>query len=169
MQIYVKENQKLQIGDIIATVDDSRLQTKRKQLQTNIEQARLEQVQTVAQIRALDSQMRYQRDRTHRTIASAQAELKGREYAYQEKKITSITELQEAEVNVKIAQEELYAGQAQLQSALANLRATEASLGAAISKQKRYESVAIKPTFRTSRSNINKLHSPVIQNYSKKN
>ncbi|WP_375473233.1 HlyD family efflux transporter periplasmic adaptor subunit [uncultured Nostoc sp.] len=142
MQIYVKENQMLQKGDKIATIDDSRLQTKKNQLQTNIQQARLQLIQTVPQIDAIDSQIRAENDRTNRTIASAKAELQGRDRDHQDKKITSITELQEAEANVKMAQEELYAGQAQLQSALANLHATEAALGAATSKQSRYDSAA---------------------------
>lgn len=142
MQIYVKENQTLQKGDKIATIDDSRLQTKKNQLQTNIEQARLQLIQTVLQINAIDSQIRAESDRANRTIASAKAELKGRDRDHQDKKITSITELQEASANVKMAQEELYAGQAQLQSALANLHATEAALGGATSKQNRYESAA---------------------------
>ncbi|MEH2046065.1 HlyD family efflux transporter periplasmic adaptor subunit [Nostoc sp.] len=142
MQIYVKENQTLQKGDRIATIDDSRLQTKKNQLQTNIQQARLQLIQTVPQINAIDSQIRAESDRTNRTIASAKAELQGRDRDHQDKKITSLTELQEAEANVKMAQEELYAGQAQLQSALANLHATEAALGAATSKQSRYDSAA---------------------------
>ncbi|MEH2242818.1 HlyD family secretion protein [Nostoc sp.] len=142
MQIYVKENQTLQKGDIIATIDDSRLQTKKNELQTNIQQARLQLIQTVPQINALDNQIQAESDRTNRTIASAKAELKGRDRDHQDKKITTITELQEAEANIKMAQEELYAGEAQLQSALANLHATEAALGAATSKQNRYESAA---------------------------
>ncbi|MEA5625892.1 HlyD family efflux transporter periplasmic adaptor subunit [Nostoc sp. UHCC 0251] len=142
MQIYVKENQTLQKGDKIATIDDSRLQTKKNQLQTNIQQARLQLIQTVPQINAIDSQIRAENDRTNRSIASAKAELQGRDRDHQDKKITSITELQEASANVKMAQEELYAGQAQLQSALANLHATEAALGAATLKQNRYESAA---------------------------
>ncbi|MEH2418902.1 HlyD family secretion protein [Nostoc sp.] len=142
MQIYVKENQTLQKGDRIATIDDSRLQTKKNELQTNIQQARLQLIQTVPQMNAIDSQIRAQNDRTNRTIASAKAELKGRDRDHQDKNITSITELQEAAANVKMAQEELYAGEAELQSALANLHATEAALGAATSKQNRYESAA---------------------------
>lgn len=142
MHIYVKENQTLQKGDIIATIDDSRLQTKKNQMQSNIQQARLQLIQTVPQINAINSQIRAESDRTNRTIASAKAELQGRERDHQDKKITSITELQETEANVKMAQEELYAGQAQLQSALANLHATEAALGAATSKQSRYDSAA---------------------------
>lgn len=142
IQIYVKENQKLKLGDIIATIDDSRLQTKKKQLQTNIQQARLQIVQIVAQINALDNQINAERERANRTIASAMAELKGRERSHQDNQIVSITSLRETEANVKIAQEELQAQTAQLQSALANWRATEASWSAAKSKRNRYETVA---------------------------
>ncbi len=38
MQIYVKENQVVKTGDAIALIDDSRLQTKKSQLQSNIQQ-----------------------------------------------------------------------------------------------------------------------------------
>ncbi|WP_223280352.1 biotin/lipoyl-binding protein [Nostoc sp. PA-18-2419] len=57
MQIYVKGNQRLRKGDIIATIDESRLQTKKNQLQTNIQQARLQLIQTVPEINAIDSQI----------------------------------------------------------------------------------------------------------------
>ena len=142
MQIYVKGNQTVKKGDVIATIDDSRLQTKKSQLQTNIGQARLQLVQINAQINALDTQIRAETDRINRTIASAQAELRGRSRNYQEKKITTVSELQEAEANIKIAQEELQSGEAKLKSAQANLNSTKAAWGAAKSKHKRYESVA---------------------------
>jgi len=51
MQIYVKENQVVKTGDAIAIIDDSRLQTKRSQLPTNIQQAQLQLVQINAQIK----------------------------------------------------------------------------------------------------------------------
>lgn len=142
IQIFVKENQVVKKGDVIATIDDSRLQTKKSQLQTNIGQYKLQLVQINAQINALNNQIIAVTDRINRTIASAQAELRGRERIYQDKIITTRSQLQEAEANVRIAREELHAGEAQLQSVLANLRATEAALGAATSKQRRYERVA---------------------------
>ena len=142
MQIYVQENQAVKKGDRIASIDDSRLQTQKSQLQTNIRQAKLQLVQINAQINALNTQIRAEGDRLNRTIASAKAELSGRDRAYQDKKITTVSELQEADANVRIAQEELHVGQAQLQSAQANLNATIASWGAAKSKRNRYESVA---------------------------
>ncbi len=142
MEIYVNENQIVKKGDIIATIDDSRLQTKKSQLQTNIQQARLQLVQINAQINALNTQIRAETDRIKRTIASAQADLRGRNRAFVDKKITTVSELKEADANVKIAQKELRENEARLKSTQANLLSTKAALGAAKSKRNRYASVA---------------------------
>ncbi|MEH2463015.1 HlyD family efflux transporter periplasmic adaptor subunit [Nostoc sp.] len=142
MHIYVKENQVVKKGDAIAIIDDSRLQTKKSQLQTSIQQSKLQLVQINAQINALNSQIRAETDRINRIITGAQAELSGRRREYQDKNITTVSELQEADANVKIAEKELHAGEAQLKTAQANLHATEAALGVAQLKQNRYESAA---------------------------
>lgn len=142
-QIYVKENQTVKKGDAIATIDDSRQQTKKSQLQTSIQQARLQQVQINAQINALNSQIRAETDRINRVVTGAEAELSGHRRSYQDKKITSIAELQEADANIRIAEEELHAGEAQLKTAQANLQSTVAAWGTAKLKQTRYENVAM--------------------------
>ncbi|MEH2146355.1 HlyD family efflux transporter periplasmic adaptor subunit [Nostoc sp.] len=142
MHIYVKENQVVKKGDAIAIIDDSRLQTKKSQLQTSIQQSKLQLVQINAQINALNSQIRAETDRINRIITGAQAELSGRRREYRDKNITTVSELQEADANVKVAEKELHAGEAQLKTAQANLHATEAALGVAQSKQNRYESAA---------------------------
>lgn len=142
MHIYVKENQVIKKGDAIATIDDSRLQTKNSQLQTSIQQSKLQLVQINAQINALNSQIRAETDRVNRIITGAQAELSGRRREYRDKNLTTVSELQEADANVRIAESELQAGKAQLKTAQANLHATEAAFGVAQSKQNRYESAA---------------------------
>lgn len=142
MHIAVKENQTVKKGDVIATIDDSKLQTKKNQLQSNIEQAKLQLMQVKAQINALNSQIGAETDRINRAIASANAELSGRHREYRDKQITTVTEVQEAEANIGIAQEELHTAQEQLKSTQATLRAAEASLKAAQSKQDRYKSAA---------------------------
>ncbi|MCP6760159.1 MAG: HlyD family efflux transporter periplasmic adaptor subunit [Fischerella sp. CENA71] len=131
-RIAVKENQVVKTGDVIATIDNSRLQTRKSQLKSNIQQAQLQLMQINAQISATDSQIRAETD----------ADFRGRRRSYQEKQITTVTEVQEAEANIKIAQEELHVAQAELKSAYANLRATQASLVAARIKRNRYETVA---------------------------
>ncbi|MEH2193463.1 MAG: HlyD family efflux transporter periplasmic adaptor subunit [Nostoc sp.] len=121
MQIHVKENQVVKTGDAIAIIDDSRLQTKKSQLHTNIEQAKLQLVQIKAQIQSLDNQIRAETDKINRIINAASAALSDRQRQYQDKKITAVAEFQETQ---------------------ANLHSTEMALNAAKLKQKRYESVA---------------------------
>ncbi|NER29499.1 MAG: HlyD family efflux transporter periplasmic adaptor subunit [Symploca sp. SIO1C4] len=142
MQIYTKENKQVKQGDTIATIDDSRLQTKKSQLQANIQQARLQLLQINAQIHALNNQILAETERINRIITAAEAELNSRRREYQDKKLTTVAEVQEADANISMAQNELQAAQAQLETSLANLYASEAALGAARSKQNRYESVA---------------------------
>jgi multidrug efflux pump subunit AcrA (membrane-fusion protein) len=141
-RVLAKENQVVKKGDIIATIDDSRLQTKKSQLQSNIQQSRLQFVQINAQIGALNSQIRAETDRINRIVAGAEAELIGRSREYQDKKITTVADVEEASANVRIAQKELQKGEAELKSAQANLQATVASLKAAQLKRNRYEKVA---------------------------
>jgi multidrug efflux pump subunit AcrA (membrane-fusion protein) len=141
-RIAVKENQLVKTGDIIATIDNSRLQTRKSQLKSNIQQAQLQLVQINAQISTTGSQIRAETDRINSAVASADADISGRRRSYQEKQITTVTEVQEADANVKIAQEELHVAQAELKSAHANFRATEASLAVAKTKRNRYEIVA---------------------------
>ncbi|MEH1844854.1 MAG: biotin/lipoyl-binding protein [Nostoc sp.] len=45
MRIFVKENQVVKTGDAIATIDDSRLQTQKSQLQSGVGQIKLQLVQ----------------------------------------------------------------------------------------------------------------------------
>ncbi|MEA5628242.1 HlyD family efflux transporter periplasmic adaptor subunit [Nostoc sp. UHCC 0251] len=142
MHIYVKENQVIKKGDAIATIDDSRLQTKKSQLQTSVQQSKLQLVQINAQINALNSQIRAETDRISRIISGAEAELSGRRREYRDKNLTTVSELQEADANIRIAEKELQVGKAQLKTAQANLHATEAALGVARSKENRYESAA---------------------------
>ncbi|MGB7443305.1 MAG: HlyD family efflux transporter periplasmic adaptor subunit [Coleofasciculaceae cyanobacterium] len=142
MDVRVKENQAVQKGDVIATIDDSRLETKKSQLQSNIEQNQLQLVQINAQISALNRQIIAETDRIKSLVAAATAELSHRSRDYRDKQITTVTEVQEAEANVQIAQKELQKAIAELRSAEANLSATEAALGAARSKHNRYQNVA---------------------------
>lgn len=121
MQIYVKENQVVKTGDQIAIIDDSRLQTKKNQLQTNIQQGKLQVLQINAQMQILDSQIRAETDKVNRIINAAEAGLSDRQRQYHDKQITTVSELEEAD---------------------ANLHSTEAALNVAKLKQKRYESLA---------------------------
>ena len=121
VEIAVKGNQKLKKGDIIATIDNSRLETQKSQLESNIQQATLQLKQIQAQITAHDYRILAETDRSKRIIASAKAELNRRRREYQDREINTTTEVEEAQ---------------------ANLRAARASLNAARSKLKRYQAAA---------------------------
>ena len=121
ISISVKENQAVKIGDAIATIDDSRLQTKKSQLQNSIQQDQLQLVQINGQINALNRQILAETDRIDRVVAAAEAELSGRSRDYRDKQITTATDVEEAQANVKAA---------------------IASLKAAQTKRNRYEGVA---------------------------
>jgi HlyD family secretion protein len=114
--IFVQENQVIKKGDIIADVDDYRLQTKKNQLQINLQQAYLQLSQIDFQIRALDRQIAAEGDRTNRTIAAAKAELNLSQRDIKDKQITSIAQVKEAEANLRQAQKELQKNQAQLKA-----------------------------------------------------
>lgn len=121
MSISVKENQAVKTGDAIATIDDSRLQTKKSQLQNSIQLQQLQLVQINGQIHALNRQILAETERSDRVVAAASAELSGRSRDYRDKLITTATDVKEAQANVKAA---------------------IASLKAAQTKRNRYESVA---------------------------
>lgn len=119
--VVVQENQPVQQGDLIATIDDSRLKTKRSQLQSSIQQVRLQLNQINAQVNALDRQMQAETNRIERAVASAEAQLEGRRREYQNQQVLAITEVDEI---------------------TADLRAAEAGLNVARTKRDRYQVVA---------------------------
>nr|QXY08327.1 hypothetical protein [uncultured Nostoc sp.] len=137
--IAVQVNQVVKTGDIIALMDDQRLQIQKIQLQTNIQQATLQLSSIEAQIRSIDVQITAEKSRSDRSVASIQAELNRKQRDLQDKQITSVTQVKEVEANLKQVQKELQKVQAQLKSAQANLKSSEASLQAAIAKKDRYQ------------------------------
>ncbi len=142
INIAVKENQTVKQGELIATIDDSRLQTQKNQLETNIDQAQLQLMQIAAQIASLDRQIAAEIQRSNRATVASKAELERRYREYRDKQLTTVAEVEEAEANVKVAQKDLARAKAEVNSSLANLESVEASYLAAHSKHKRYQTVA---------------------------
>ncbi|HEY9639079.1 MAG TPA: HlyD family efflux transporter periplasmic adaptor subunit [Coleofasciculaceae cyanobacterium] len=119
--VAVKENQLVQQGELIATIDGSRLETQKSQLHSSIQQAQLQIHQINAQINALNHQMQAETDRIDRAVASAAAQLAGRRREHQDRQVLVATEAEET---------------------AADLRAAEAGLNAAQAKRDRYQVVA---------------------------
>ncbi|MBD1898371.1 HlyD family efflux transporter periplasmic adaptor subunit [Trichocoleus sp. DQ-A3] len=105
--ISVKENQVVKQGDAIAILDNSQLQTKKSQLQGNIQNNQLQLSQIAAQISALDSQQKAQWNLMNRNIAVSQADLGRNQRDYQEKQIITKAEVQEAQASVDLARAQM--------------------------------------------------------------
>ncbi|MBW4682798.1 MAG: HlyD family secretion protein [Microcoleus vaginatus WJT46-NPBG5] len=138
-RIEVKENQAVKQGEALAYIDDSQLQTKKSQLQGNIQNSQLQLTQLDAQISALAGQVAAESDGTKRAVASAQADLERSQRDYQDRQVTSVAGVSEAEANIRSAEEELQKAQAELQAGEANLRSIQATLKVAESKRDRYQ------------------------------
>lgn len=105
--ITVKENQVVNQGDAIASIDDSQLQTQKRQLEGNIQNNQQQIAQISAQISALDKQRNFEISLINRTIAAAEADLSLNQRDYQDKQIITSTEVQEAQAALELAKEEL--------------------------------------------------------------
>lgn len=141
-EIAVRENQPVQQGDPIATIDDSRLQTQKSQLENNLQQTQQQLDRIDAQQISLDGQIAAEGDRIERVVRAAQAELDAIEREYQDQTITTLAQVREAEASLGQTQAEWQQAQARLRSAQAELQSTEVALNAAITRRDRYQPVA---------------------------
>ena len=120
-RVAVKDNQTVKKGDVIAAIDDSRLQTQKSQLQNSIKQSQLQLARINAQVNALNSQISAESDRIGSSVAAAESELNRIQREYQDRQITTQAEVRETE---------------------SDLKAATAALNAAQAKQKRYQSAS---------------------------
>lgn len=105
--LAVEPNQIVNRGDIIAYLDDSRLQTKKSQLQSNIQLYQLQLNQITAQIFAVERQIQAETDKIQRSLAGATASLNLSLRNWQDRQITTAAEVKEAQAAVQLAQDEL--------------------------------------------------------------
>jgi HlyD family type I secretion membrane fusion protein len=111
LTVGVAENQTVRKGDVIATIDDSQLQTKKQQLFTAIQQGQLQALQINAQIQALDSQIAAEANRNDRAVASSKAELVQKSRDYHDRKMTAISQVDEAQARQRSAEAALKSAQ----------------------------------------------------------
>jgi multidrug efflux pump subunit AcrA (membrane-fusion protein) len=139
-KIAVKENQIVNKGSVIAYIDDSQLQSQKKQLQNTIEQNQLQLVQIDAQINQINTQIIAQTNLNDRTIVAAEAELTGTKRNYQNQQITATAEMTQARISINLAKEQL----ARLQKErvlVATVEEAEAALKLAILQRDRLRSI----------------------------
>ncbi|WGV25166.1 HlyD family efflux transporter periplasmic adaptor subunit [Halotia branconii] len=102
-KIGVKNNQVVTQGEVIAYVDDSRLQTQKSQLQNSIQQSKLQLSQIDAQLSEIDTQIAAQTDLINRTIIAAQAELGGTQRNYEDQQIKALADMNQAKAALTLA------------------------------------------------------------------
>ena len=140
--LNVRENQIVKTGDVLAILDDYSLQIEKSQLQTTIQQVKLELIQITAQIKAIQRQISAEKQRGNRSIISAEAEFKQTKSEYQERLINTTTAVEESEANLGAAKADYLRLRKEIASTLASLKSAEESLKVAKMKQSRFEEVA---------------------------
>jgi HlyD family type I secretion membrane fusion protein len=105
--VTVEENQTVRQGDLIATIEDSRLQTRKNQLAGAMQQAEQQLRQLTSQLAALDRQIAAEAEQAQRSIAFANAELNLNQRTHEDQLITTQSEVQEAKAAVELARDEL--------------------------------------------------------------
>ncbi len=123
--IFVKENQSVIKGQIIARLDDTQQQIKKSQLQGNIQQTNLQFVQIHAQIQSLNTQIAAEEQSITKAVVAAEADLARNQREHQDRNVTTQTEL--------------LAASAQLQKEQADLQKVQADLEFAQVEEKRYK------------------------------
>lgn len=124
--ILVKQNQLVKLGDAIATLDNSQLQTKKSQTEASIENDQRQLTQIAAQLSSFDNRVKSESSLMNRTIASAQADLGRNQRDYRDRLITTDTEVQEAQAALELARVELQQYQQLANTgAIANLQIEE--------------------------------------------
>ena len=142
VSILAKENQTVRQGDIIAKLNDDRLKNKQIQLVGDIQKSTQQIGAIDAQILALDRQIAAEVDRTNRAMASVQAERLRFQRDYQDKQITSRSQVAEAAANFMVADKERQVAEVELKVNIANLKSVQAVYQSAVAKAERYRSVA---------------------------
>jgi HlyD family secretion protein len=97
--IFIKENQIVKLGDVIARLDTAELLIKKSQVNGNLQQCKLQVIQIDSQIQSLNMQIIAERKVIERTIATARADLLRSLREYQEKQINTQTDYLTAAVS----------------------------------------------------------------------
>ena len=105
--LLVSENQQVRSQEIIARIDDTALQSQKRQLLANIQQIEQQLIQLNNQIFSLETQIIAQQNLQQRNQASAKAQLRHQQHLYRERAIVSQATVREAQATVELAKEEL--------------------------------------------------------------
>ncbi len=107
LRIEVQENQVVKAGQPIAQIDNSRWLTKHSQLQGNLQLAQRQLEELDTQRLSLEQQIAAEHDQMNRGVAAAESDVRLKQRHYQEKQVSTVSEVQEAEAAVNLARETL--------------------------------------------------------------
>ncbi|MEO0541378.1 MAG: HlyD family efflux transporter periplasmic adaptor subunit [Cyanobacteria bacterium P01_A01_bin.105] len=103
-QIIVQENDPVQTGDVLAYLDDSRLQSQQTQLEETLTQTQRQLQQVNNQRQAIDRQITATRDETEKTINAAQAQLRLSERQFSNQQTATQADVRGLQAAVDLAQ-----------------------------------------------------------------
>jgi HlyD family type I secretion membrane fusion protein len=104
--IEVEENQIVGQGEIIAKLDDTELQSQKRQLQEAIDQKQAQIAQVNAQINAIETQRVAEISLMNRNVRVARADLSLSHHNHQAQRITTQADVREAEAALELARVE---------------------------------------------------------------
>lgn len=105
--IEVRESQSVKRGEVIALIDNSSVLSQKEQLQEKINQSKQQLQQIEAQIEILTKRIESETYLVERNIAAAKANLNRDRREYQDRRVTTEAELEEAKAALALAAEEL--------------------------------------------------------------
>jgi len=103
-QIVVSENESVQAGDILAYLDDTRLQTQQTQLEESLTQVQRQLQQVSNQRQALDRQIASVVEASNRTLTAAEAKLSLSERQLSNRQTSTQSDVRELQATVELAQ-----------------------------------------------------------------
>ncbi|MBD2771495.1 HlyD family secretion protein [Iningainema tapete] len=137
--IYIKENQTVKQGDVIARLDDVELNIKNNQLRSSIQEGNLQLIQINAQLQALDNQIAAEKQIVDRTISSAKADLARNQREYQNEQVKTQSDSLAAQANLQKAEAELQKAKADLEYAKTESERYSTLVGEGAVAQLQYE------------------------------
>jgi len=140
--IAIGENQSIESGAIIATLDNASLKSKKQQSISNITQNKQQLLQVEAQVTYLDRQISAEEYRVRRTVTGQKAELELSQSVHREKQEIAQAQVEEAEANLQVSLAEKKKINIDLTAAKSSVNGSKIALKILQKRRERYKSVA---------------------------
>jgi HlyD family secretion protein len=105
-RIYVQENQAVRKGDVVAHLDDSQLRSKLSQLSADMQRATMQVLQIESQITGINNQIIAEKNVMDRAVAAAAANVLEQQDNYENLRVSTLADYQEASSNLRLATQE---------------------------------------------------------------